>query len=321
MMRGYLDTGSQNPSTISVTGLPSSSTGYDIYIYADGDNSSGTATRTYTISGAGITTTSITATDPASTDFSGSFTQASNSNGNYVKFTAIQATAFTLTATPISASGGAALRAPVNGIQIVPSSQAAVARAVSINFVGNSTAMGASEGAGVVPKTNWNNASGNTNAGLALVDETGAASGATLSYTADNTWAVPITDTAGNFRMMRGYLDTGSQNPSTISVTGLPSSSTGYDIYIYADGDNSSGTATRTYTISGAGIATTSITATDPASTDFSGSFTEASNSNGNYVKFTAIQATAFTLTATPTSASGGAALRAPVNGMQIVPH
>jgi hypothetical protein len=87
-------------------------------VYADGDN--GTAARTggYQISGTGITTTSVNLTDVANTDFSGTFTQANNSNGNYVKYT-IAATGFTITATPGVAADGFA-RAPVNGIQIVP---------------------------------------------------------------------------------------------------------------------------------------------------------------------------------------------------------
>jgi hypothetical protein len=180
--------------------------------------------------------------------------------------------------------------------------------------------MGASESAGVVAKTNWNNALGNASSSLVLVDETGIANGATVSYAGDNPWALPITETAGNARMMRGYLDTGNQNPSTITVSGLPVSASGYDIYVYADGDNASGTITRTYTLTGAGITTTSITAIDPPNTDFSGTFTQSNNSNGNYVKFTGIQATVFTITATPISVSSGG-LRAPVNGIQIVPH
>src|SRR4029077_19925771 len=45
------------------------------------------------------------------------FTQAVNSNGNYVKFS-ITATGFTLSAIPGAAGGNK--RAPVNGIQIVP---------------------------------------------------------------------------------------------------------------------------------------------------------------------------------------------------------
>jgi hypothetical protein len=50
----------------------------------DGDNAA-TRTGTYQISGAGITTTSVNLKDVAGTDFNGTFTQASNSNGNYVQ--------------------------------------------------------------------------------------------------------------------------------------------------------------------------------------------------------------------------------------------
>jgi hypothetical protein len=311
MMRGYLDTGNQNPSTITVSGLPSSPTGYDVYVYVDGDNEAARVTGTYTISGTGITTTSITATDPANTNFGGTFQLASNGNGNYVKFSGIQATSFTLKAIPTTASDNV-LRAPVNGIQIVP----APARTISIDFVGTGTAMGPTETAGVVPKANWNNVPGNTGGPLALKDEAGAVTGATVSYSGDNPWAVPITDTAGNLRMIRGYLDTGNQNPSTITISGLPSSPTGYDIYVYVDGDNEAARVTGTYTISGTGITTTSLTATDPANTNFNGTFVLGTN----YVKFSGIQATSFTLKAIPTTASDNV-LRAPVNGIQIVGH
>jgi hypothetical protein len=61
------------------------------------------------------------------------------------------------------------------------------------------------------------------------------------------------------------------------------------------------------------------VNLTDPANTNFSGTFTQANNSNGNYVKFT-ITATGFTITATPGVATDGFP-RAPVNGIQIVPH
>ena len=90
---------------------------YDVYVYADGDNT-GTRTGGYRISGAGITTTTINLTDPGNTNFNGTFTQAVNSPGNYVKFS-INANGFTLTAIPGPASDQAR-RAPVNGLQIVP---------------------------------------------------------------------------------------------------------------------------------------------------------------------------------------------------------
>jgi hypothetical protein len=80
-----------------------------VYLWAAGN---------YQISGPGIATSAVSATDSANTDFSGAFTQANNSAGNYVVFT-INATGFTLTATPGAASDGVP-RAPVNGIQIIP---------------------------------------------------------------------------------------------------------------------------------------------------------------------------------------------------------
>jgi len=319
MIQGYLDTGNQNTSTVTVSGLPTSPTGYDVYVYTDGDNEGDTVTGTYQISGTGITTTSIRATDPGNVNFNGTFTQANNSNGNYVKFTSIQATGFAIKAIPTT-SGTGVLRAPVNGIQIVPTPSTSTARAVSINFVGSGPSLAASESAGVVAKTNWNNAPNNTGSSLPLKDETGASNGATVTWTSDNNWSVPISGTTANVHMIQGYLDTGAQNTSTVTVSGLPTSSTGYDVYVYIDGDNEDDRVTGTYQISGTGITTTSITATDPANVNFNGTFTQANNSNGNYVRFTSIQATGFTLKAVPTSSTFGV-LRAPVNGIQIIPR
>jgi hypothetical protein len=189
--------------------------------------------------------------------------------------------------------------------------------AVSISFVGNGTAMGATESAGVVAKANWNNATGATRSTpLALVDETGGATAATLTWTSNNVWSTPVADQPGSNRLMKGYLDTTASSTTTATVAGLPLGA--YDVYVYADGDNSSATRTGGYRISGAGITTTTVNLTDGASTNFSGTFTQAINSSGNYVKFS-ISASGFTLTATPGTASDGSP-RAPLNGIQIVP-
>ena len=518
MMKGYLDTSATSTTTVTVAGLPSAP--YDVYVYADGDNGTDSRTAGYRISGTGITTTTINLTDAASTNFGGTFTQAVNSNGNYVKFS-ITATGFTLSAIP----GAAAVnkRAPVGGIQIVPAgapspdftiaaspasttvvqggtagytvnvgalnsftgdvslsatglpagatatftpsvipggagssnlsvsttagtpagsftltitgtsgslthstpatlvvntppppqdfsiaaspssqtvapgsgtsysvtigaqngfggvvtlglsglpqnatfsfvpatvtgagsstltvtaaattptgtstltitgtsgalthstsvtfvvSNAPPAGVISIDFVGSGTAMAASESAGVVPKTNWNAATGaSRSTPLALLNESGAASGATVTWTSSSTWATPITASAGNTRMMKGYLDTSDTSTTTVSVAGLAVAA--YDVYVYIDGDNGTQTRTAAYTISGSGITTATVNATDPASTNFGGTFTQALNSNGNYVKFS-ITAGGFTISAAPGASPG--AKRAPVNGMQIVP-
>jgi hypothetical protein len=192
-------------------------------------------------------------------------------------------------------------------------------KAISISFVGRGSAMGASGSAGVVAKTNWNNASGVSGSGLLLHDETGVSNGATVAWSCNNVWSTSITDSAGNFRMMKGYLDTASTSVTTVTLSSLPSSANGYSVYVYFDGDNGSATRKAVYKIAGSGITTTTINGTDKGGVNFSGTFTQANNSNGNYVKFT-IHAVGFTLTATPGSSTDQYP-RAPVNGIQIIPN
>jgi hypothetical protein len=195
---------------------------------------------------------------------------------------------------------------------------ASAPKAISINFVGRDTPMAASESAGVVAKTNWNNASGTSGSGLPLHDETGVIGAATVAWSCNNVWSTSITDAAGNFRMMKGYLDTASTSVTTVTVSSLPSNAKGYSVYVYFDGDNGSATRKAIYRIAGAGITTTTINGTDRGGVNFSGTFTQANSSAGNYVKFT-INATGFTLTATPGSSTDQYP-RAPVNGIQIIP-
>jgi hypothetical protein len=194
-------------------------------------------------------------------------------------------------------------------------------KTISIDFVGSGPAMASTEVAGIVAKGNWNDASGaSSTSPLALMDETGTATTATATWKSDNTWALPIADQPGNVRMMEGYLDTGNQGTTTVTVNGLPSNANGYNVYVYADGDNGGGTRSGTYQISGTGITTTNIGLTDAANTNFAGTFTQANNSNGNYVVFTIPNVTGFMISAIPGAASDQQE-RAPVNGIQIVPN
>ncbi|MCU1241144.1 MAG: hypothetical protein JWO71_1870 [Candidatus Acidoferrum typicum] len=205
---------------------------------------------------------------------------------------------------------------------LIPSSISATSSsaAIGINFSGGNTNMAASETAGVVAQNNWNNASGaSISSPLALVNQTGSPSGATVSWTSDNTWALSsVLDQAGNTRMMRGYLDTGNSHPTVVTVANLSSGT--YNIYVYADGDNGTSTRTGSYQLSGPGITPTIISLTDAPNTNFAGTFVQANNSNGNYILFSNVPVTSgFTLTATPGQTSDGYP-RAPVNGIQIVP-
>lgn len=190
-------------------------------------------------------------------------------------------------------------------------------RAISIDFVGGGAPMAAAETAGVVPLSNWNSAAGaRTTAPLSLQDASGAPTTATVVWSADGTWRLPIADSVGSVRMMRGYLDNTAQRSTIVTVAGLPTAS--YDVYVYADGDNGRAVRTATYQLSGAGFTTRSTRLTDAGYRNFSGSFTLANNSSGNYVRFT-VTASGFTLTAIPGSATDYRR-RAPVNGIQIVP-
>jgi hypothetical protein len=324
MMKGYLDSANASTTTISIGRLVPRT--YDIYVYVDGDNRTYDRPATYTLTGPGLTTTAMQLIDPANVNFSGTFTQAVNSKGNYLKFTATGGE-FTLTATPQSGAG--TRRAPVNAVEIVPVVAAppppppppplTSAGTISVNFVGSSPAgMEATEIAGVIAAANWNNATGAVRSTpQPLVDEMGLPTTAAIVWTANAVWMSPITDQPGNRRMMKGYLDTTNTSVTTLSVTGLVARD--YDVYVYADGDNRTYARTAAYTVSGPGITTTTINLTDPASTNFSATMTRADNSAGNYMKFT-ISGTGFTLTATPLTGANPT-LRAPVNALQIVPR
>jgi hypothetical protein len=189
--------------------------------------------------------------------------------------------------------------------------------AIGIQFVGQGTAMAKTEVAGVVAQSNWNPANGTTSTTpLALLDLNGNSTGATVTWNTNGIYSEYIANTPGNYRMMLGYLDTVG-GTTTVTVAGLPTNAAGYQVYVYADGDNGSATRTGAYQISGPGITTTSVNLIDEPDAYFSGTFTQANNSAGNYVLFT-INATGFTITATP-GASTDQYPRAPLNAIQIV--
>jgi hypothetical protein len=193
--------------------------------------------------------------------------------------------------------------------------------AISIDFVGTDVGMGSTETAGVVAEANWNDASGAaSSAPLALVDSTGAATTATVTWSADDVWESTITDEPGNVRMMKGYLDNGNEDTTTVTVSGLPSNAGGYQVYVYGQGTSNGTTNTGIYQVSGSGITTSSVSLTYDS--NFSGTYTQGTGSNevGNYAVFTLPNVSGFTLSAIPSTASNGYK-RAPVNGMQIVPR
>ncbi|HVT27631.1 MAG TPA: polysaccharide lyase 8 family protein [Lacipirellulaceae bacterium] len=194
---------------------------------------------------------------------------------------------------------------------------------IGVNFHGGGSTngtpalMGSADEAGILSDANWNNASGGSGNATGLLQSDGTSSTAAVAWSAHATWSTPVTDAAGNNRMMKGYLDTSDTSTTTVTVSNLPSTytATGYDVYVYCDGDNATVSRIGNYT-----IGTTTITATDSPNTDFTGTFTLGNNATGNFIVFSNLTSSSFTL-----SAKGGSSTdthpRAPVNAIEIVPR
>jgi len=205
------------------------------------------------------------------------------------------------------------------------------ANMIGINFVGKGTVysqpLAATESAGApgFTQSNWNNAEGSSNsAGQSLNDENGQGTGTTLTWTYADKSYTSISDTPGDGRMMRGYISQFSSSAPTVTVSGLGTAFTspGYDVLVYFDGENTTGTPSdwvTQYTLAVGGNMVATVFGKDAAGVNFGGTFAKASGSTagsataGNYVRFTGLTASGFTLTATPISGDG------PINAIQII--
>lgn len=204
---------------------------------------------------------------------------------------------------------------------------ASLARAdiISVNFEGGQNGNGAAKvtgTAGYDPAPNWNNLASNAGTGISLINDTGAASGATVTYSVTNNWAA--TNTApgdgANGDLMSGYLD--NFGGSTITVSGLGASFTaaGYDVIVYFNAD---GAGTQGFTIGGvtkygkqAGGAGTNYPlggGTNGFVLSTATTYGAAAAANG--VLFEGVTGSTLTIT----GAAGGAGDRARPNGIQII--
>ena len=121
---------------------------------------------------------------------------------------------------------------------------------ISVNFGGDqgngliNTGSGLTAGALPVAGTFWNNTSVATQAApQSLVNNSGVASGASVTWTSANTWGSGSpggTATSQNGNLTRGYLDDGNGGP-LITVTNVPFLS--YNAYIIVGGDQGSNAA------------------------------------------------------------------------------
>lgn len=190
------------------------------------------------------------------------------------------------------------------------------AQTISMNFNnGGATLLNATDFAGVIPRPNWNNFRNNGGLGLinptptALIDSTGADSGATITWEVGSSF-FNSNNGAGNQRMMEGWFGLNAADAGNITVSGVPSSYTsgGYDAYIYFDSNEvAPNERTMSFTLGGNTISGKEL------DVNFPGSFTEASGGSvGNYVVFRGLTESTFSLTA---DADAG---RAAINGIQL---
>ena len=222
---------------------------------------------------------------------------------------------------------------------------------ISVDFYGGggggtpvvSTAMGPTETAGAVPASNWNSFTGNVQATpQALISSTGAATGATVAWTSNNTWNTPIGQGTGDVKMMKGYLDSSDTSVTTVTVANLPASLTSqpYSLILYFDGDNGGNNRVGQYSISGATTGNATYWARDAANTNFVGGYVIAQSpvdpiagggaidSNptaaltvpaGNIMVFHGLSGSGFTLNA-QSSVASDATNRSAIQGFQIMP-
>ncbi len=223
----------------------------------------------------------------------------------------------------------------------------ASAAVVSIDFVGNGTPLLPTDVAGnpnVAESftANWNSAPGGSGTALPLVDAANQATGITLTYSTDlGGWALPNTgagtNTSGgaNPEMMRGYLD--AQENGQVTLSGLSSYFSSYQVAIFFDGDNGGEWRVARYRITADGNQLFEASGEDSEGEDFnSGAGNNANgvfqvptaggsgdvdwpnnpnNGEGNFILSDLLTADTITINTAGTSNT----LRAPINGLQII--
>lgn len=228
---------------------------------------------------------------------------------------------------------------------------AAHGQAINVDFFGGggggtggtSAALPATEAAGAVPFANWNSFTNATQAtAQTLMNDTGAPTGATVTWASNNTWNTPIAAGTGNQRMMKGYLDSSDTSVTTVNVANLPASITSvpYSVILYYDGDNGGNNRVGRYSISGATTGNAVYWARDAANTNYSGFFMPAQSTvdplagggaidnnaaaaltvpAGNMMIFSGLSGNSFTLSA-QSSVASDATNRSSIQGFQILP-
>jgi hypothetical protein len=200
---------------------------------------------------------------------------------------------------------------------------------------------------------NWNNvpdATGAPNPFPALMsgtatnlrDNFGAATPASVTWLANNTWDINTARDNANRRMIHGYLDTNDTSTTGVGIDNIPYAN--YEVVVYFDGDNGGTSRVGKYTLTDSASNVRTIYGRDGASQNFNATFLQSYSATdpgapnppnnptlhnqvpaGNFVVFRNLTGPSVVLEATggstsaATSPTPAGSPRAPINAIQIV--
>jgi hypothetical protein len=198
------------------------------------------------------------------------------------------------------------------------------AASIGINFTGGTNnsspavSLLTTDLAGVIPQLNWNNFAGGNGAGLSLLDNSGASSGALLTFTASGVYSsiggAGIAPANGDEKLNTGFV----YGNSSFTLTNVPYAL--FDVYVYELND--AGGRVETTTLGALSFFGSAATPTDASHVDQNAGtsylYTQSTSTDvanptagGDYVRFSNLSGTV-TINA---SAPGNGY----VNGLQIV--
>ena len=168
--------------------------------------------------------------------------------------------------------------------------------------------------AGVVPQPNWNNAPGNAGGPASLVDQTGQATGAALTWNSASGWGTRSGNVDPNHHLFSGYIFSPPGGDSTVTFANLQPGL--YNLLVYTLCDIT--VATAEYTVYGD---TDQSVYVNPDGRLFGGTFVPCSNTvslyyqPGNYLEFDNVQPVNGTITIQAAAED----FQAPINGVQLI--
>jgi len=325
---------SVNTGTGAITGTPGAGGTSSVTIGATNAGGTGTATLTLTISAAG-SPPAITSSTSTSGTVGSAFSYQITANNSPTSYGAsglpsglsVNTGTGAITGTPTTAGTSSVTISATNAYGTgtatlsLTVSPAGTQTSIAMQFVGSGTALLSTDSAGVssVAQTNWNVLSGASFTNVALANNAGAGTTATLTGTAGGSYwsGGSSASPAGNSKLASGELVNTWPTSNTLTVANIPYAT--YDVYVYAGIDATgrnetvgltpSGGAGQFYsfTTEGGGSAWTVATST------WNGSGTAPSLPSANYVHFTGLTASSFTM-------NWGAPGNGGLNGIQIVP-